>query len=102
MLIILAADRIKKLRELKGITQTQLAKTLGITRSSVNAWEMGISIPSTQKIIELAILFHASTDYILGLDDKITLDLNSYNDHEIALIYQLTNYMDEIKDKEQE
>ena len=59
------ADRIKKLRQQFGLTQSDLAKKLNITRSSVNAWEMGISIPSTQYIVELAELFKVSTDYNL-------------------------------------
>ena len=45
------AERIKYLRERSGMTQAGLAKVLGITRSSVNAWEMGISVPSTQYIV---------------------------------------------------
>ena len=43
-------ERIKKLREKQGYTQTELAKMLGVTRSCVNAWEMGISVPSTQSL----------------------------------------------------
>ena len=46
------ADRIKSLRENQNKTQSELAKQLGITRSSVNAWEMGISVPSTQYIVK--------------------------------------------------
>lgn len=61
---IMIADRIKKLRQQFGLTQFDLAKKLNITRSSVNALEMGISIPSTQYIVELAELFKVSTDYI--------------------------------------
>ena len=44
-------ERIKKLREKQGYTQTELAKMLGVTRSCVNAWEMGISVPSTQSLV---------------------------------------------------
>ena len=40
------ADKIKLLREASHLTQTELAKKLNITRNSVNAWEMGISVPS--------------------------------------------------------
>ena len=58
------AERIKFLREQKAYTQTELAKKLGITRSSVNAWEMGISVPSTQYIVEFGNIFSASTDYL--------------------------------------
>ena len=50
----MTAERIKILREQAGMSQEKLAKRLGITRSSVNAWEMGISTPSTQYIAELA------------------------------------------------
>ena len=63
----MVADRIKNLREQHLLTQMELSKKLGITRSSVNAWEMGISVPSTQYIVELANIFKVSTDYLLGL-----------------------------------
>ena len=33
------------------MTQADVAKKLGITRSSVNAWEMGISVPSTMYLV---------------------------------------------------
>ena len=63
----MVADKIKFLREQIGLTQSDLAKRLGITRSSVNAWEMGISVPSTQYVVELANIFRVSTDYLLGM-----------------------------------
>ena len=47
-------DKIKLLREQKGLTQAELARKLGLTRAGVNAWEMGLSMPSTQYIVELA------------------------------------------------
>ena len=62
------SDRIKQLREQNSMTQAELAKRLCITRSSVNAWEMGISVPSTQSLVDLANIFDVSTDYLLGLD----------------------------------
>ncbi|MFA7192934.1 MAG: helix-turn-helix transcriptional regulator, partial [Bacilli bacterium] len=48
-MILPIAERIKILRTNASMTQTQLANRLGVTRSSVNAWEMGISIPTTDK-----------------------------------------------------
>ena len=38
-------ERIHDLRERSGLTQSDLAIQLGMTRSGVNAWEMGISKP---------------------------------------------------------
>ena len=88
----MVADRIRGLRERSGMTQTELAKQLGITRSSVNAWEMGISTPSTAYIVELAQLFHVSTDYLLGLSDNVSLDISHLTEKEIQLVYNLVQY----------
>ena len=41
-------DKIRELRERAGLSQAALAKKIGVTRSAVNAWEMGLSIPTTQ------------------------------------------------------
>lgn len=86
------AERIKCLREKNNFTQSSLAKKLNITRSSVNAWEMGISVPSTALIVDLAKIFHVSTDYLLGLDEKATIDISSLNDKEIMILYELIQY----------
>ena len=88
----MVSERIKNLRMSNDMTQTDLAKKLNITRSSVNAWEMGISIPSTTYIVELAQLFHVSTDYLLGLSDNVTLDVSYLNERELQLVYELIQY----------
>ena len=58
---MMIADKIKQLRTSRDMTQSDLAKKLNITRSSVNAWEMGLSTPSTAYLVELSQLFHVST-----------------------------------------
>ncbi len=88
----MVAERIKELREKNNYTQSSLAKKLNVTRSSVNAWEMGISVPSTTLIVELAKLFQVSTDYLLGLSENVTLDISSLNDKEIMILYELIQY----------
>ena len=85
----MVADRIKTFREQQNMTQAQLAKQLGITRSSVNAWEMGISVPSTQYVVELADIFHVSTDCILGVDASATVSIAGLTDEDIELVRSL-------------
>lgn len=91
------SENIRKLRELRGLTQTDLAKTLGITRSSVNAWEMGISVPSTQYIIELAGLFKVTTDFLFGLTSAFTIDVSHLSDEEKGVIFRLMKILEKSK-----
>lgn len=90
---LMIAERIRELRESKKYTQSELAKELGITRSSVNAWEMGISVPSTQYIVELAQIFHVSTDYLLGVTNSAALNVEGLNDDDIRIVYQIIEHL---------
>ena len=91
------ADRIKSLREKTNKTQSELAKQLGITRSSVNAWEMGISVPSTQYIVELASIFHVSTDYLLGVNATSTISVAGLTDQDIEIVNSLILHLKNIR-----
>lgn len=90
-------ERIKALRENAGYSQAALAKKLNVTRSSVNAWEMGLSAPTAQYIVALSKLFHVSADYILGTEANICLSLNGYTEEEVSLIFNLLKYFDNQK-----
>lgn len=90
-------DRIKQLREQAGYSQAQLAKRLDVTRSSVNAWEMGLSMPTTQYVVALAKFFHVSADYLLGLTASSSIVLDGYTQEEIELLYKLIRYFDDQK-----
>ena len=90
-------DRIKQLREQAGYSQAQLAKRLDVTRSSVNAWEMGLSMPTTQYVVTLAKLFHVSADYLLGLTASSSIVLDGYTQEEIELLYKLIRYFEDQK-----
>lgn len=89
--LFVVAERIKTLREHCGLTQSGLAKKLGLTRSSINSWEMGLSIPSTQYIVELAKLFGVSTDYLLGMDKGAKINVDNLSEKEVAAIVELVN-----------
>lgn len=48
---------------------------------------MGISIPSTQYIVELAQLFNVSSDYLLGISKTSTISVNGLSEEEIAALH---------------
>ena len=62
-------ERIKSLRQEKGVGQNQLAKELNFSNASISYWETGKQIPSAEVIFKLANYFGVSADYLLGLED---------------------------------
>ena len=85
-------DTIKELRERAGVSQAVLAKRVGVTRSAVNAWEMGLSIPTTQYVAQLAQLFHVSADFMLGLDNTEAIYIGGLSEGEKHILYSMLNY----------
>ena len=91
------SDNIKRLRENTGLSQAALARKLGVTRASVNAWEMELSAPTAQYLIALAQLFHTTTDDILGLESQEQIVLRGMK--EKRLVYDLVAYIAERKEE---
>ncbi len=84
------SNRLKELRTQAGLTQLQLAQRLGITKSVISFYELSERAPSPDVLIRLAQIFHVSTDYLLGLDKKETLDVTGLSKDDIALLRALT------------
>ena len=92
------SDNIKRLRENAGLSQSALARKLGVTRASVNAWEMELSAPTAQYLVALAQLFHTTTDDILGRESEEQIVLRDMNEQEKRLVYDLVSYIAARKD----
>lgn len=63
-------DTIKKLRQEKKLTQSGLAKKLGVTQSTIAGIEIGRREPSIELMTQLAEFFGVSVDYLLGLEEE--------------------------------
>ena len=59
------ADRIQQLRKSKGISQEELANSIGVSRQAVSKWESAQSDPDIEKIILLSDYFETTTDFLL-------------------------------------
>lgn len=79
-------ERIRELRGSRGISQIQLAGKLGVTKQSVSNWENDNILPSIEMLVKIANFFEVSTDYLLGLDNKRTLDVENLTDIQISHI----------------
>lgn len=70
-------NRISELRKSRKITQSQLAKHLGIAQNTLSYWENGKFDIDNDSLHKIALYFDCSTDYILYRSDSpavITFD----------------------------
>jgi transcriptional regulator with XRE-family HTH domain len=61
--------KIKELREIKQITQEELAKYLGVAPQTVYKYEKEINEPDLKTTSKIAEYFNVTTDYLLGRTD---------------------------------
>lgn len=59
-------NRLKPLRDNKGLTQADVAKVLGVSRTTYTQYETGKSEPDLETVNRLAGFFNVSVDYLLG------------------------------------
>lgn len=63
------AQRLRELRQEKGLSMKQLAKELNITDAAVSNWENEINEPKISYLKAIAQYFNVSADYLLGLEN---------------------------------
>lgn len=62
------ADKIRKLRLEKGLSQKEVAYLLGLSKNAFTNYELGIREPSLNTLKKICELFDVSADYLLGLE----------------------------------
>ncbi len=63
---LLLSENLKRLREEKGLTQSELADELSVTPQSVSRWEKGLAYPDIEKLPQLSKLFDVTIDELMG------------------------------------
>ncbi len=86
---LIFTERLKQLRKAHGYTQDELAKQLGIARTSVSGYERGDRKPDLEMLSKIANLFDKPVDYLIGnsnlekVDDNLLSFLNNLNSSNI-------------------
>lgn len=62
-------DRLKELREEKGLSQRDFAKLISFSPGAIGMWETGERAPNHETTKFLAKFFDTSADFLLGLTD---------------------------------
>ena len=76
---IMKYERIRNLRIDKGLTQEALAKVLNIKQNTYSQYEIGVLNYPLEVVIQLAVYYHTSVDYLVGLtDNPVPYERNKY------------------------
>lgn len=70
-------EKLTELRKSKGWSQEQLGEKVNVSRQTVSKWELGLTTPEMEKLIELSSIFGISIDELAG---KSTPQQNDFND----------------------
>lgn len=86
------SDRIQLLLETKGISQSELEKTLGFGKGTMTKWK-GTTAPSADKLLKIAEYFDVTLDYLMTGNEgtlKKSAELTSKDEREIERILEQT------------
>lgn len=78
------AIRLKELRTQREISQSDLASSIGVAKSTISMYERGEREPDFETLEMIADYFNVDMNYLLGKDDGSTY----YLDPEVAEIAQ--------------
>lgn len=64
-------ERLRQLRTARNLSQMELAKSIGISKSSINMYERGEREPGLETLEHFADFFNVDMDYLLGKSDTV-------------------------------
>ncbi|MBQ4085700.1 MAG: helix-turn-helix transcriptional regulator [Clostridia bacterium] len=62
-------ERIKAMRQQRGLTQESLAQDIGVSCQSVSRWEIGVCYPDIELLPALANFFGVTLDELMGMEE---------------------------------
>lgn len=87
------SQRLKQLRKDKHLTQAQVAERIGVTASMVSSYETDIRLPSYEVMLRIADIFGVSVDYLLGRQEKRSLDISELSEEEASVVCDMVNIL---------
>ncbi len=93
---MLLGNRIKTLREARGLTQGALAKMINVTKSTISYYESGKRVPTVSNLHDLARALNVSFDYLMG-NDFFEIAESSDSQYEMYMAKEEMEFIREIR-----
>ncbi len=78
------ASRLREMIDANKLTLPVLAEAIGVSRQAVGQWREGNTVPDILDLKKLAAFFNVSSDYLLGITDVSSQNMNAQNICEIT------------------
>ena len=83
--------RLKELRESKRLSQTDVAARLDVSRATISGYECNTITPSVEQLVKLAVLYNASLDYMLGMENRSYLYLDDLTESQQRTVLDIVD-----------
>ena len=85
------SENIRRLREEKGLSQTDLARRLGVNKSLIWGYENMERLPSLNSLAKLSSIFNVSMEFLLGINKNKTVDVSHLSTEQISVVTSVIN-----------
>lgn len=102
------SQRLRGLMKESKVTQQELAAAVGTTRQAISQYADGSVQPNIEKLYKIAEFFHVSSDYLLGLSDTQSTNIETQaiskitglSENSIAMLHSETEYIYDFSKKQ--
>lgn len=84
-------ERIRQLRCQRNLSQIELARQVGVSKSVISSYENNVHFPPYDVLLKIARLFDVSTDYLLNASRDQVINVDGLTDTQINAITAIVN-----------
>lgn len=78
--------RIRELRQKRKMSQEELGRRIGRSKSVVCSYENNLKMPPLDVLTDIAAVFNVSLDYLVGMDKKQTVSIEGLSGTQRSLL----------------
>lgn len=87
--------RLRELRERQNLSQDALGRIINRSKSVISSYENNIRFPSVEILIRLAVLYHVTMDYLVGIEKHECIVLDHLTEQQRYLIHLIVSELND-------
>ena len=100
MIYSVVCEHIRELRNQRGLTQTELASMLGVSKSVISSYENGVHLPPYDILVRISSLFGVSCDYLLGVSDTPYISTEGLTKRQVQSLQSIADELRQLNGKD--